>query len=230
MELERRRAWIALGLLVPAPTLGALTGFVVAPGPIGQAVYALCKLWILVLPLVWHSRIEREPLSLSPLAREVRARALCEGLLLGALFAGVVLTANALMGERWLDPESLRDVLTRAGLTTPARYFAMALYIALANSLLEEFVWRWFVFRQLERLVGPRLGVPLAALGFTLHHIVVFSAQLGTELASAGSIAVFVAGCLWSWLYARWRSIWPGWLCHALVDAAGLWVGWQLLF
>jgi membrane protease YdiL (CAAX protease family) len=106
----------------------------------------------------------------------------------------------------------------------------MALYIALANSLLEEFVWRWFVFRQVERLAGPRLRVPLAALGFTLHHIVVFAVQLGTELAIAGSIAVFVAGCLWSWLYARWRSVWPGWVCHALVDAAGLWIGWQLLF
>jgi uncharacterized protein len=230
MEIERRRAWMALGLLVPAPTLGALTAFVVAPGSIGQAVYALCKLWILVLPLVWHFGVERGWSSLSPLAREVRARALGEGLVLGAVFAGVVLAANALVGEQWLDSGSLREVLVRAGLTTPARYLAMALYIALANSLLEEFVWRWFVFRQVERLVGPKLGVPLAALGFTLHHIVVFAVQLGTELAVAGSIAVFVAGCLWSWLYARWRSIWPGWLCHALVDAAGLWIGWQLLF
>ena len=225
MELERRRAWIALGLLVPAPTLGALAAFVVAPGPIGQAVYALCKLWILVLPLVWHFAVERGRLSRSPLARQVRARALGEGLLLGAAFAGVVLAANALVGEQWLDPEMLRDVLTRAGLTTPARYFAMALYIALANSLLEEYVWRWFAFRQVERLVGPRLAVPLAASFFTLHHVLVFAVQLGTQLAIAGSIAVFVAGCLWSWLYARWRSIWPGWLCHALVDGAGFTVG-----
>jgi membrane protease YdiL (CAAX protease family) len=230
MELERRRAWIALGLLVPAPTLGALTAFVLAPGPIGQAVYALCKLWILALPVVWHLGVERKRLSWSPLAREVRVRALGEGLVLGGVFAAVMLAANAWVGERWLDSQALREVLTRAGLDTHGRYLAMALYIALANSLLEETVWRWFAFRQVERLVGPRLGVPLAALAFTLHHILVLGVQLGTELAIAGSIAVFVAGCLWSWLYARWRSIWPGWLCHALVDAAGLWIGWQLLF
>jgi CAAX protease family protein len=230
MTSERRRAWIALGLLVPAPTLGALAAFIVAPGPIGQAVYALCKLWILALPLVWQFGLERGRLSLSPLARDVRARALGEGLVLGALFVGAVLAANALVGERWLDPHALREVLLRAGLTTPGRYLGIALYIALANSLLEEIVWRWFVFRQIERIVGPRLGVPLAALGFTLHHALVFAVELGPELAVAGSIAVFVAGCLWSWLYARWRSIWPGWLCHALVDAAGLWIGWQLLF
>src|SRR5262245_56285720 len=113
MGLERRRAWIAIGLLVPAPTLGALTAFVLAPGPIGQAVYALAKVWILVLPLVWHLRVERGHASLSPLARGVRVRAWTEGLLLGALFAGVVLAANALLGERWLDPQSLRKVLTR---------------------------------------------------------------------------------------------------------------------
>jgi membrane protease YdiL (CAAX protease family) len=230
MTAERRRAWIALGLLVPVPTLGALCAFVVAPGPVGQAIYSLCKLWILALPLVWHFAAERQRASFSPLAPDTRARALTEGLLLGLLFGAVVLAANELVGERWLDPQALRDVLTRAGIDTPGRYLGVALYIALLNSLLEEYVWRWFAFRQLERICGPRFAVPLAALCFTLHHILVFAVQLGPELAVAGSIAVFVAGCLWSWLYARWRSIWPAWLSHALVDIAGLWIGWRLLF
>lgn len=230
MTDERRRAWIALGLLVPAPTLGALCAFVLAPGPVGQAIYSLCKLWILALPLVWHLALERRRASFSPLAPEFRARALTEGLLLGLLLAAAVLAANALVGERWLNPEVLRGTLTRAGIDTPGRFLGVALYIALFNSLLEEYVWRWFAFRQIERVTRPRLAVPLAALCFTLHHVLVFAVQLGPELAVAGSIAVFVAGCLWSWLYARWRSIWPAWLCHVVVDAVGLWIGWRLLF
>ena len=230
MTSEQRHAWIALLLLVPAPTLGALCAFVVAPGPIGQTIYTLCKLWILALPLVWHFAVERKRASLSPLAPGTRARAMTEGLLLGVFFGAVVLAANAVVGERWLDPQVLRDALTRAGIATPARYLGVAVYIALLNSLLEEYVWRWFAFRQLETVTGPRRAVPLAALCFTLHHVLVFAVQLGPELAVAGSIAVFVAGCLWSWLYARWRSIWPAWLSHALVDVAGLWIGWRLLF
>jgi membrane protease YdiL (CAAX protease family) len=230
MRPERRRAWIALGLLVPAPTVGVLAAYVLAPGPVGQAVYALCKLWILALPLVWHLRVERGGASSSPLAPSARSRALLEGVALGVFFAAVVLATNALVGERWLDPQALREVLARAGLDSPGRYLAIAVYIALVNSLLEEYVWRWFAFQQAERAVGAGLGVPLAALCFTLHHVLVFAIQLGPELAALGSVAVFVAGCLWSWLYARWRSIWPGWVSHVLVDVAGLWIGWQLLF
>jgi len=230
MTAEQRRAWIALVLLVPAPTIGALCAFIVAPGPIGQAIYTFCKLWILALPLIWHLGVERKRATFSPLAPETRARALTEGLLLGLLFGAVVLAANALVGERWLDLQVLGAVLERAGLDTPARYLGVALYIALFNSLLEEYVWRWFAFRQLERVAGARLAVPLAALCFTLHHVLVFAIQLGPQIAVLGSAAVFVAGCLWSGLYARWRSVWPAWISHVLVDVAGLWIGWRLLF
>ena len=230
MQTSRRRALVALALLVPAPTLGALTAFVLAPGPIGQAVYAACKLWILVLPLAWLLLVERGRLSLSPLPSGRRGRALTEGALLGLAFGAVVFGAHALVGERWLDPERLREIAGEAGFGTRGAYLAIAVYIALVNALLEEYVWRWFVFRQLERLVRPALAVPLAALFFTLHHILVFGVQLGPQIAVLGSIGVFVGGCIWSWLYARWRSVWPAWVSHVIVDVAGLWIGWQLLF
>jgi membrane protease YdiL (CAAX protease family) len=44
------------------------------------------------------------------------------------------------------------------------------------------------------------------------------------------SIAVFVAGLTWSWIYARSASIWSAWASHALVDIAVFWAGWQILF
>ena len=230
MHSLRHRALIALALLVPAPTLGALTAFVLAPGPIGQAVYAACKLWILALPLAWLLLVERGRVSLSPLPRASRARALAEGVLLGLAFGAVVVGTNALVGERWLDAAHLRQIAGAAGFGTRGAYLGIAVYIALVNALLEEYVWRWFVYRQVERLVRPALAVPLAALFFTLHHIVVFAVQLGPQVAALGSVGVFAGGCIWSWLYARWRSVWPAWVSHVLVDVAGLWIGWQLLF
>ena len=45
-------------------------------------------------------------------------------------------------------------------------------------------------------------------------------------LASAG---VFVGGVAWSWLYRRSGSIWPGYLSHAIVDAAIMGVGYAAL-
>jgi uncharacterized protein len=48
-----------------------------------------------------------------------------------------------------------------------------------------------------------------------------------TLLCCAG---VFAGGVIWSALYLRYRSIWPGYLSHALADLAIFAIGASLLF
>lgn len=225
----RRGALLALLLLVPAPTLGALAAFALAPGPVGQALYALAKLWIALLPLVWVLAVERARPSLPFAPARDRARAWLEGLAVGLALAAALFGLWLAGAARLLDVEELRAVLARAGVACGAAYLAVALWIALGNSALEEYVWRWFVGERAARLVGPRAGVPLAAACFALHHVVVFALQGGAAFALAGGAAVFGAGSLWSWLVARHGALGPAWLSHVLVDAAGLWIGWRLL-
>ena len=47
---DRRSAWLALALLAPVPSIGVTAALVVAPGPVGQAVFTACKVWLLLLP------------------------------------------------------------------------------------------------------------------------------------------------------------------------------------
>lgn len=224
---ERRRAILALFLLVPAPTLGALAAFVIVPGPVGQALYGLAKLWIALLPLVWVLAVERRRPTLR--VRPVDRRAWLEGLAIGLGLCTGLLILWRLGAARMLDIDVLRGALDRAGVSGGAEYLAVAAWITLVNSALEEYVWRWFVGERAALLVGPRAGVPLAAACFTLHHVVVFGIQGGAAFAVAGGAAVFGAGCLWSWMVARHGALGPAWLSHALVDAVGLSIGWQLI-
>jgi hypothetical protein len=227
---ESARAALALALLVPAPSLGALAAFVIAPGPLGQAIYAACKLWLVALPLVWHARVERRRLAWPRWPRERRREALADGLALAWIFVAAVLAANAALGAEIVDAERLQLAATEAGFGTPARYLALAAYLALANSAVEELVWRAFVLRQCERVVSPRAAIPLSAALFALHHAIAFTAELGPLAGALATLAVFAAGCVWSWCYARYRSIWPGWISHVAADAAGLAIGWTLIF
>jgi hypothetical protein len=223
----RSRALLALGLLVPAPTLGALAAFAIAPGPLGQALYGLAKLWIALLPLAWVLAVERRGTALR--VRPARRGAWLEGLAIGISLCAALALAWRLGAARLLDVDGLRAALARAGVSGGAEYLAVAAWITLFNSALEEYVWRWFVGERAALLVGPRAGVPLAAACFALHHVVVFGLQGGAVFALAGGAAVFGAGCLWSWMVARHAALGPAWLSHALVDAAGLWIGWELL-
>ena len=112
----------------------------------------------------------------------------------------------------------------------PAMYLAFAAYLTLVNSLLEEYVWRWFVQSRCALLMRPTAAIGSAALFFTLHHVIALRAYLGWGATLAASLGVFVGGALWGWMYQRYRSVWPGFISHALVDAAIFTVGWSLLF
>jgi molybdate transport system substrate-binding protein len=151
---------------------------------------------------------------------------LASGLGISALIVGLYL----LWGGRFVDTSMFVEELRRIGLGIPWRYAAGATYWVLVNSVLEEYVWRWFCVRQCERLWSKPLAIAASALFFTLHHVVAMSVYFPPAAVALCSLGVFMGGLIWSAMYLRYRSIWPGYLSHALVDVAVFGVGAWLLF
>ena len=59
--------------------------------------------------------------------------------------------------------------------------------------------------------------------------------EIFTELRAHGitvlaSLGVFVGGACWSWLYLRYRSVWPCYVSHAIVDVPIFVLGYRLIF
>ncbi len=223
----RQRSFIALALLVPAPTIGVLMAMHFMPGPIGQTIYGLSKAWILLLPLLWLRFVARAPIEISP---PLRAHGLGLGLASGILISAIIVGAYLTLGEVWIDPDGLRSVAERNGLTVEWKYLALAIYLCLVNSLLEEYVWRWFVFHHCAALLPRWPAVLLSGLLFTVHHIFALALQFDWRLTLLGSMGVCIGGIVWSGLYLKYGSIWPGWLSHLLVDVAVFAVGWRIIF
>ena len=116
------------------------------------------------------------------------------------------------------------------GFDRKGAYIAMFVYIIAVNSLLEEYVWRWFVFRKLELLTPGWIAVILAGLCFTVHHVFALAAWVPAPVNALASLGVFIGGTTWSWLYLKYRSIWPGFVSHVFADVAIFIMGWQLIF
>ena len=224
--ITRKYALLALLLLVPLPSFGSAMGLWVAPGPVGKTIYFLCKVWILALPAVWLLKVERQPPSWSPPRQGGFVFAVASGLAIGA---GIIAT-YLLLPTTSIDPEHLRSLAAVNGFDHIVIYLVFAAYFTFINALLEEYVWRWFVFTRCETLFPRRPAVVIAAVCFTLHHIIVLRSFLPWGLTALGAGGVFIGGVVWSWSYLRYRSIWPGYVSHAIVDAAILTVGWHLLF
>jgi hypothetical protein len=223
---NRRAALLALLLIAPAPSAGVVAALLLKQSTLGTLLWAGAKVWLFALPLVWHRWVDRQPWSFSPPRKGGFGVAAISGLLIGA----IIVAGYLLVGKNAIDRPTLAGALEPVGLTRPAVYLAAAAYWIAVNSVLEEYVYRWFVFRQAERLAGPGPAVAISGLVFVIHHALAMSAYFPAWLNAVASLSIFIGGALWSWLYLRHRSVWVPWLSHALVDLAIFALGAVILF
>ena len=226
MMPNRRRALVALSLLAPVPSLGVIAAMVVAPGPIGQTMFLAAKIWLLAFPAAWYLMVEKGRASWSP----PRRGGLANGAFSGLVLAATIVVGAVLVGAHQMDLAPLNEKVQEMGLASPLSYFAGAAAWTLVNSLIEEYVYRWFVLRQCEVLLPGPAALVASATIFTAHHVIALSQYLDPLFTVVASAGVFVGGLIWAWLYRHYRSIWPGWISHVFADVAVFAVGGWLLF
>ncbi len=221
---ERKRDGIALALAAPASTIALFTSTIFG-GLLGTAVWIGGKVWQIGLPAFWRLKIEGKKRSMSP-ANEGGFR---EAILLGIGMSAIMFVTWWLArGE--LDSELIRGYVEPFGLLNPWLYFAVFCYWVFFNSVMEEYLFRWFIFEKLETFVDGKIAVILAALVFTAHHTLGMWSMFPGWAVILGSIGVFSGGVIWSWLYLRYRSIWPCYVSHAIVDVTMFGIGAYILF
>lgn len=224
---SRNRSLLALGLLVPAPTIGVLSAMIWWPdSSLGSGIFAVCKLWLLLLPVVWLVAIDKQRPSLSI----PRKGGFLFGLSTGIGISVIIAIAYGLFGSEMIDPILFKQKMSEIGLDNQQRYLWGAVYWITINSVIEEYVWRWFVVSKCEDLLKQHLAVILSAIFFTLHHVVALSVYLGAFAVLLCSLGVFIGGLTWSYTYSKYRSIWPCYLSHAIVDLCIFLIGASLLF
>ncbi len=93
----------------------------------------------------------------------------------------------------------------------PLGWLAVTIFVALVGPLIEEFVFRGFMQRKLERLYGAGIAIWITAVVFSIAHW-----QLG------GFPSRVAAGLILGYLAYVTRSIWPGVLLHVLANAGAI--------
>ena len=234
-RIRRSSAALALAIVIPAPSIGALASFWLFPGPVGLAIYAIGKAVLYLTPALWSRFVDGEPWSLSPPTRRGWRMGIGFGVLVSAAIFGLWLA----IGERAFDLDRFRGILAENGLATPARFILAAAWLSFVNALLEEYVFRWFITTRIDAVLSPEAAsggrrsaivVTLSALAFTLHHIIVLAHYLPPVMTALACTGILVGGAFWSWLYRRGGSLWPAYVSHAIVDIAVMTVGYMTLF
>ena len=223
---QKQLALLGLVLVAIAPTVSVITGFALKAGIIAAFVFVFTKLWMFGLPALWYLKVEGGERSYSM----PKEGGWTISALLGIGMIFVIATAYFLLGDLVLRSEDLHEILEPFGLTVPWKLAIGILFWIFINSVLEEYVFRWFITSKLEQILGGKWRPILLSAGiFTLHHTIAlafFIDPLGNALASLG---VFIGGVIFSWIYIQYRSIWVAWVAHALADVAIFAIAWQLI-
>jgi membrane protease YdiL (CAAX protease family) len=196
-----------------------------------QSIYLVLKAIQFGFPVVWAFVALREPLQIGQLSTR--------GLVLGATFSVNVVVAGWLLYDLVLSDTrafkvaapKIHEKIVQFGIDEPWKYALLAAFYSLVHSWLEEYYWRWFVFRQLRGLMRLWPSILLSALAFMGHHVVVLSQFFNEQLWLAWlfASAVAVGGVFWAWLYERSGSLYSTWLSHLIIDAGIFWVGYDLV-
>jgi membrane protease YdiL (CAAX protease family) len=225
--MNKKKAFLSLLLLVPAPSVGVLAAMVFWPDmALGKGLFMFSKVWLFGLPVLWYLLIDKGNFSLSP----ARKGGFGFGVLSGLIVSSIILAAYFFLGNIFLDRSFMLEKMNKIGLTSWPIYIGGAAYWRCINSVLEEYVWRWFVVCQCESLFKPLAAVILSGIFFTLHHTIAMSTFMPPLPTAICSVGIFIGGTLWSWMYVKYESIWPGYVSHAIVDLCIFAIGAAMIF
>ena len=227
MEL-RNKPLIAILLVGFIPSASVIFGIeIIESELLSQLFFASCKVWIFLVPTIWYLKVEKKPISKNSPTKE----GIVWGLITGILMSLIIVITWFLFNET-LDIDGMVDILQSKGLDDINLYIIGMFYWIFINSLLEEYVFRWFITTKSSELFrSDVIGIIFSAAMFTLHHAIALYLfgfiWWQTIIACFGLLS---AAAIWSWLYVRFRSIWVCWLSHAICDVAVFGIGYTILF
>lgn len=195
-----------------------------------KPAYAIGKVIQFGFPLFWLFCVERAAVPSIRPRRHGVGMGLAFGMIVSAAAIAVyygILRSSAIFQSA---PSELSRRLAAIGIDQPVEFLLLGVFYSLLHSLLEEYYWRWFVFGRLRLLIGVRYAIVLSSLAFMAHHVVIVGAFLdGFGVVTwLFSFCVAVGGAVWAWLYERTGTLYGPWASHALIDAALMWIGYDL--
>lgn len=121
---------------------------------------------------------------------------------------------------RYLDLENIRLLLEGNLGVNQNNFIFVGIYIAVFNSLLEEFFFRGFLFLGLKSLGMGFLSTLMSAGMFAVYHVAIVANWFNIWIFLLVMLGLFVGGLIFNALNNRNENIYNSWLVHMFANLA----------
>ncbi len=136
----------------------------------------------------------------------------------GVIMYAFILGAYFLLGK-YFDLSNITSSLDEIGVTKQ-NFIFVALYIAVCNSFLEEFIFRGFGFIGLSEKIGEKAACIFSAICFALYHVTMMIGWYSFGLTALIIFALFVGGVILNLLDIKCKTVYPAWIVHIFANLA----------
>lgn len=109
-------------------------------------------------------------------------------------------------------------------------FLFVAVYIAVWNSMLEEFFFRGFLFLRLRKLISGGLAHGISAVMFALYHVAIMLRWFDFWVFAVCMVALIIGGVIFQLLADEHESIIPCWFTHSCANIAINLIGAMLIY
>ncbi len=193
----------------------------------GYAMKSAIKAAMFMLVPLIASRIDRGVMYLPLLCPKKKGFLLAVALGVGIY---LVILSGYFMVSPFFDFSQIAGALTTNAGVTKENFLYVSLYISFANSFLEEFFFRGFIFTNLKQLSGKRLAYIFSAAAFSLYHVAMMIGWFSPILFLLVMVGLAAGGIIFNWLNEKLDTIYCSWLTHMFANFAINTIGFILFF
>lgn len=212
---EKRKNLLALvSIVIISCLIMALVETIIEPT---YAIKSMSKiLFFFLIPIIFIKGLKIESLSkVFYLDKEDIAKLVILGLSIYVVIMGAYFFTRQVF-----DYENLVTSLMTDQQVAQDRFIGISLYISLANSFLEEFMFRLIAFILLRKYISKTAAHLFSASMFAIYHIGMIGKSFPVHLIILSLIGLFVGGLIFNYVDDKDDSIFNSWIIHMFADFA----------
>ncbi len=142
---------------------------------------------------------------------------------LSVLFGAIFLSAFLIFKD-YLDFSSMISNLDSLVGVNKSNILYIGAYVILLNSVLEEYFWRGFMFKELKGITGYLL----TGFGFALHHVMLIYAWFSWPYILVMTLGLAGFGMVMNKIYEKY-GLFSCWFIHLVQDIVMIGIGYSLM-